>query len=176
MLLALYGLLTVPFFCGAACIGLALACFEVPVGRIYRADLLGAGAGALGIVALAVRDDAGHGAESDRRAGACGRGAREPRRGQASARPRALAFAVAALAVPALPDAWTALQLSPYKGLSQALQVPGAVIETERSSPLGLLSAVRSPKIPFRHVPGLSLNNTIEPPAQIARLHRRRRA
>ena len=117
---------------------------------------------------LAVRDDAGHGAESDRRAGACGRSAREPRRGQARARPRALAFLVAALAVPALPDAWTALQLSPYKGLRQALQVPGAAIETERSSPLGLLSAVRSPKIPFRHVPGLSLNNTIEPPAQIA--------
>ena len=67
----------------------------------------------------------------------------------------------------ALPPAWTALQLSPYKGLSQALRVPGAVVEVERSSPLGLLSAVRSPEIPFRHAPGLSLNNLIEPAAQI---------
>ena len=45
--------------------------------------------------------------------------------------------------------------------------MPGAVVEAERSSPLGLLSAVRSPTIPFRHAPGLSLNNLIEPAAQI---------
>ena len=167
LLLALYGLLTLPFFCGAACIGLALACFEVPVGRIYRADLLGAGAGALAIVALLFVIMPGTALKA---IGALALVAAalaslaEGRRG----RPRAALFALAALAVPALPDAWTALQLSPYKGLRQALQVPGASIETERSSPLGLLSAVRSPEIPFRHVPGLSLNNTIEPPAQIA--------
>ena len=41
-----------PFFCGATCVGLALACFAEPVGRIYRADLLGAGGGALGILGL----------------------------------------------------------------------------------------------------------------------------
>src|SRR5918995_3405394 len=34
-LLALYGFLTVPFFCGAVCVGLALAGFAQPVGRIY---------------------------------------------------------------------------------------------------------------------------------------------
>ena len=49
---ALYAILFVPFFCGATCVGLALACFAEPVGRIYRADLLGAGGGALGILAL----------------------------------------------------------------------------------------------------------------------------
>src|ERR687891_429316 len=32
LLAALYALLTVPFFWGAACIGLAFACFDVPVG------------------------------------------------------------------------------------------------------------------------------------------------
>src|SRR5690606_4657671 len=73
----------------------------------------------------------------------------------------------AAVVAFALPGAWTALQISPYKGLSQALRVPGTVVEVERSSPLGLLSAVRSPEIPFRHAPGLSLNNTLEPAAQI---------
>jgi SAM-dependent methyltransferase len=167
LLLALYGLLTVPFFCGAACIGLALACFDVPVGRIYRADLLGAGAGALGIIALlfAIMPDT-----ALKAIGALGLAAAalaslaDGRKG----RLRAAAFALAALAVPALPPSWTALQVSPYKGLRQALQAPGAAIEQERSSPLGLLSAVRSPEIPFRHVPGLSLNNTVEPPAQIA--------
>ena len=84
------------------------------------------------------------------------------------ARLRALAYVAGAVAMAfALPSAWTALQLSPYKGLSQALRVPGAAVEVERSSPLGLLSAVRSPEIPFRHAPGLSLNNLIEPAAQI---------
>src|SRR5262249_27752606 len=31
----------------------------------------------------------------------------------------------------------------------------------------GLLQVVRSPQIPFRHVPGLSLNNTVESPKQL---------
>jgi SAM-dependent methyltransferase len=167
LLLALYVLLTVPFFCGAACIGLALACFDVPVGRIYRADLLGAGAGALGIIGLlcAIMPDT-----ALKAIGALGlaAGALASLADGKNGRLRAVAFALAALAMPALPEAWTALQVSPYKGLRQALQAPGAAIEHERSSPLGLLSAVQSPEIPFRHVPGLSLNNTVEPPAQIA--------
>jgi spermidine synthase len=51
--------------------------------------------------------------------------------------------------------------------LSQALLVPGAEVLTERSSPLGLLTVLRSPTIPFRHAPGLSLNNPVEPPPQL---------
>jgi spermidine synthase len=66
-----------------------------------------------------------------------------------------------------LPATWTELRMSPYKGLSQALTIPDARIEEERSSPLGLVHAVRSDTIPFRHVPGLSLNNTIAPAEQI---------
>jgi spermidine synthase len=167
LLTGLYALLTVPFFWGAACIGLAFACFDVPVGRIYRADLLGAGTGALGIVlALFVLAPS----QALQAVGALAMLAAalaslsEGRQGYA----RAIGFAIAAPVMAlALPAAWTELQLSPYKGLRQALEVPGAVIEAERSSPLGLLSAVRSPEIPFRHVPGLSLNNVIEPPPQI---------
>jgi spermidine synthase len=37
----------------------------------------------------------------------------------------------------------------------------------QASSPLGLISVVSSPTIPFRHVPGLSLAATTEPPAQL---------
>src|SRR5262249_21943004 len=58
--------------------------------------------------------------------------------------------------------------ISEYKGLAMALRVPGARIIEERSSPLGLISVVESPTIPFRHTPGLSLNNTVEPPLQLA--------
>ena len=164
----LYAILFVPFFCGAMCVGIALACFAEPVGRIYRADLLGAGSGALGILGLLFVVMPSRALEL---IGALGllaaalASVAEPTR---RARLRALAYVAGAVAMAfALPSAWTALQLSPYKGLSQALRVPGAVVEVERSSPLGLLSAVRSPEIPFRHAPGLSLNNLIEPAAQI---------
>src|SRR5688500_4253714 len=49
---ALYLLLMPPFFFGATCIGLALAAFPEEIGRIYRYDLIGAGIGALGAVAI----------------------------------------------------------------------------------------------------------------------------
>ncbi len=167
-LLALYGLLTVPFFCGAVGVGLALAGFPQPVGRVYRADLLGAGLGALGLLALlflVLPDDALRivGATGPLAAVLVSLGERGARRWW-----RAGGFAAAALLLGlATPPAWTALQPSPYKGLSRALTIPGAEVEALRSSPLGLLSAVRSATIPFRHVPGLSLNNTLEPAAQI---------
>jgi len=165
-LCALYAILIVPFFCGAVCIGLALACFAEPVGRIYRADLLGAGIGALGILGLLFLVVPSRALEL---IGALGLlAAALISAATAGARLRALAYSAGALLMAfALPPAWTALQLSPYKGLSQALRVPGAEIEAVASSPLGLLSAVRSPQIPFRHAPGLSLNNVIEPAAQI---------
>jgi hypothetical protein len=68
-----------------------------------------------------------------------------------------------------LPPGLDALRpfVSPYKGLSMALQVPDARVVEERSSPLGLLTLVESPTIPFRHAPGLSLNNLSEPPPQL---------
>ena len=165
---ALYAILFVPFFCGAVCIGLALACFREPVGRIYRADLLGAGIGSLGILGLLFLVMPSRALELIGALGLLAAALASVAEANRPARLRALAYAAGALIVAlALPPAWTALQLSPYKGLSQALRVPGAEVEVERSSPLGLLSAVRSPEIPFRHAPGLSLNNMIEPAEQI---------
>jgi hypothetical protein len=66
-----------------------------------------------------------------------------------------------------IPASWSTLEMSPYKGLIQTLRVKDTSIIAEHSSPLGLLSVVESPAIPLRHVPGLSLNATIEPPAQL---------
>jgi len=37
----------------------------------------------------------------------------------------------------------------------------------QSSSPLGLITVVGSPLLPFRHAPGLSLNGTDEPPEQV---------
>ena len=165
----LYALFALPFFGAATCIGLALAAFPHRVGRIYRYDLMGAAAGAIGLMlalfvvfpdaalrlvalmgllaatlAISLRDS---GAIRKSRAAACS------------------VAAVAACA--ALPPSWTALHLSEYKGLSQALLVPGAQVLVEDLSPLGLLTVVSSPTVPLRHAPGLSLNNATEPPAQL---------
>jgi len=165
----LYALFALPFFGAATCIGLALVAFPHRVGRIYRYDLMGAAAGAIGLMlalfvvfpdaalrlvalmgllaatlAISLRDN---GAIRKSRAAACS------------------VAAVAACA--ALPPSWTALHLSEYKGLSQALLVPGAQVLVEDSSPLGLLTVVSSPTVPLRHAPGLSLNNATEPPAQL---------
>ena len=58
-----------------------------------------------------------------------------------------------------LPGIGVPLRISEYKGLSQTLQMLGAEQVDQRSSPLGLLTTVNSPAIPFRHAPGLSLNS-----------------
>jgi spermidine synthase len=60
------------------------------------------------------------------------------------------------------------LNVSPYKGLMQTLQIKGTHIVDRYSSPLGYLSLVASDQIPLRHAPGLSLVNAREPPQQLA--------
>jgi SAM-dependent methyltransferase len=164
-LLALYGLFTVPFFIGATGIGLAFLSFGAEIGRIYRANLIGSGLGALAMVAALFWVMPGDGLRLvmalGLAAGALALAATPKRRW-------GIVIAVAALAVPiSLPRAWVALKLSDYKGLSLALQVPDARLVDQVSSPLGLISVVSSPTIPLRHAPGLSLAASTEPPAQL---------
>jgi spermidine synthase len=85
--------------------------------------------------------------------------------------PRRAGFAPLGLAVAAalavLPGAGQVqLRMSPYKGLSRTLQLPGTAVEAERSGSLGLLDVVRSYAVPFRRAPGLSLNAPQEPAEQ----------
>jgi spermidine synthase len=164
----LYLVFMLPFACGATCIGLALSAFPDEIGRIYRCDLIGAGAGALGIVAVlflvfppaALKFTAGLGLAASVLATLLP--------GAAARRWRAAPFVLGGMAAVALiPQSWTALLLSEYKGLSQALLVPESEVTQEESSPLGLLTVIRSPAIPFRHAPGLSLENAAEPPPQL---------
>ena len=51
-LLAIYLLLALPFLCAGACVCMAFARWRGQVARIYSFDILGAGAGSLGVVAL----------------------------------------------------------------------------------------------------------------------------
>ncbi len=165
-LLLIYLLFFFPFFFAASCIGLALLRYKRLINRVYRADLIGAGSGAVLLIAslFLLRPEV------------------------ALQLIGALALAAAALAsfertlvlpgwvTPALlvaaaglliPRGALELQMSPYKGRSQALQVLGTQVLSEHSGPLGLLTVVSSPGIPFRHAPGISLKSEHEPPPQL---------
>ena len=63
---------------------------------------------------------------------------------------------------------WMTLTVSPYKSQNQLLLVPGTQVIDQYSSPLGLISIVKSAETPLRYAPGLSLNASTEPPEQLA--------
>ena len=168
-LFALYLVLAVPFLSAALALALAFRAHAARAGALYRMDLVGAGLGALGMVFLL---DALPLADALRAVGVLGAvsggivllsgGARR------SARGVALLAVLAGIALPAaLPDHWLRPHPSPYKGLSLALTAPDARIVAERHGPLGWVTAVESPAVPFRHAPGLSLMAPAGPPAQI---------
>jgi spermidine synthase len=161
----IYLLLAVPFFAVGVAIGLAFTHFAERIPSLYRADLLGAGLGALLVATLLF------GAlpqECLRIIGGLGFAAAALAAWAGNARWSAVALgALMVISTVAWPASWLELHPSPYKGLSLALTAPGSRILTERSSPLGLLSVVESPVIPFRHAPGLSLASTTEPPPQL---------
>jgi len=140
----LYGLFVVPFFAGANCIGLALSRDGARIGAVYAANLVGSGLGALaviGVLFLITPDDALR---------------------------AAAALGLAAVVLPLLvPVSWLEPRLSPYKSLSRALAVKDAELVDTASGPLGLVSLVRSPTVPFRHLPGLSISARGEIPEQL---------
>ena len=162
-----YLLLFIPFFFAANCICLSFARFGETIPRIYGFDLVGAGLGALGIVALlyllappdALRAVAAVG---------CTAAAISALELQSRSRwSGAVPSLLLALIVWLLPGQWFALQSSEYKALNQTLQIGGTRILEQHSSPLGLVTLLESPNIPLRLAEGLSLNNRVEPPPQL---------
>ena len=158
-----YLLLMVPFLCAANCVGLAFMHFGDRIGRVYRFDLVGASLGAAGVVAVLFVLPPG---DCLRVLAALGFAAAAA---AAFGKPsRAIGLAAGGVIVALMvPGSWVEPRPSEYKGLSLALRVPNTEVVLEHSSPLGLLSVVRSPAIPFRHAPGLSLSSTTEPPEQL---------
>ncbi len=165
----MYLVFFVPFFFAASCIGLAFTCLKKHIGRIYFFDLLGAGAGAVVVVAalflLSPQNTLRLLAVFALLASALvGRALGSP------VRNRFLlvlgSFFIGLLFF--LPQNWPDFRISQFKGQSQALQVIDARLLGQYSNPLGLLTVVESPAIPFRDAPGLSLNTQSEPPAQLA--------
>ena len=164
-LLAVYLLLMLPFFFGGLGVGLVFALSGKQASRIYAFDILGAGVGSLGVIGVMFVVP-------------------PPR---ILALLAALAFLAAAVAVVELRmrQKWLAVLfscfavlaaaampplpvgLSPYKDLSQMLNVFGARVVEERSSPLGQVTVVENLRVPLRYAPGMSLNATAEPPPQL---------
>jgi SAM-dependent methyltransferase len=160
-------LLMVPFACAATCICLTFARFGGEPHRIYSFDILGAAAGSLGIVIClfaltpmsALQFIAGFALLAASLAAISCAGL--------SRWVAAILGAAAVVLALALPSGWLSLLPSEYKDLSQTLRIKGTEALAQRSSPIGVVTAVASPVVPFRDAPGLSLNAPQEPPLQI---------
>jgi len=165
-LLAVYLLLALPFLFAANAVALALTRYRQAIARVYAADLLGAGLGSLGIVLLLFAVFPG---TALKLLGSLGLLASLVAASELQG-PRAHGLAgtvLAAVLLLALPAEWLTPQPSPYKTMSQTLRIGGARVIEQRSSPLGLISVVESPRVPLRHAPGLSLQSSAPLPAQL---------
>lgn len=169
-LLAIYLLLLLPFFFAANAIALALAHFRDDIARVYAADLFGGGIGSIAIVVLLFVLFPGQALQLISSLGLLAAVIASRELYDTAKQPKhnwkTLLLSVAALFPLALPAIWFKPVISPYKELSQTLQISGTHIVKERSSPLGLLSVAQSPIIPFRYAPGISITATTEPPEQ----------
>jgi hypothetical protein len=166
-LAAVYLALALPFGFAGGAICLALARYPGLTHRIYSFDILGAGIGSLGVVALLYVVPPLHALKA---IAVLGLTAGAWYWASGSLRPRWMMEALIAVGVAfvvlAPADAWR-LRPSEYKELSQALRVQGARLLEERHGPLGWIAVVESPTVPFRHAPGLSLTSPAEPPQQL---------
>ena len=146
-----YLVLAVPFLCSGLIIATAFAARSGQSGLIYGADLLGAGAGSVGILVLTSLT--------------------APERGifllsaivlaaacillTAPFRTTAIVLSLASLTLFQLQPEFGRLRISPYKGLEAALRYPGATPIRSYYSPSARVDTFRSPAARF--APGLSL-------------------
>jgi SAM-dependent methyltransferase len=165
-LMLIFLLLFIPFFCAANCICLAFSNYSAQLHRVYCFDLLGAGCGAAAIIGLLFIVPP---ATALQAVGALGLLSAAVACWECRVQPHwSVLILVLAAVIMASPVAGFSLQISQFKGLSQALRVLNAEQVDQRSSPLGQLTTIRSPSIPFRHTPGLSLNAPGSIPVQLA--------
>jgi hypothetical protein len=166
----IYLCLLLPFMAAATALCLAFARFGETAPRLYGADILGAGLGSLGVIALlfllpplpALGLAGGLGLLAA--ALALGQGRPWPARPWSAQ--NLLLVAAALLAF--IPGHYLALRSSDYKDLSQARRVMGARVVAETTGPMGVLTVLENRRVPLRYAPGLSLAFDGEPPEQLA--------
>ena len=169
-LIAIFVLLTIPFFCVANCICLAFAREKARVHLIYAADLLGAGIGAIAIVGLLyllmpiqclrVVSIVGF---SSMIAYLCSREISRANKAWLM-----IPILSILLLLFGLPSNLTKLIISPYKAQSYAQHIPGNRILARYSSPLSYLTIMDNATVPFRRARGLSFYNPVPLPHQLA--------
>jgi SAM-dependent methyltransferase len=165
-LLLVFLLLFLPFFCAANCICLSFSEYSERLHRVYCYDLIGAGVGAVAIIGLLFIITPSTALQV---IGAVGLLSAAVAWRECALKPRwPVLVLLSAAIVMLLPGAGFSLQVSEFKGLSQALRILNAQQLDQRSSPLGQLTTVASPSVPFRHSPGLSLNTPGLIPEQLA--------
>lgn len=164
-LLAVYLLMMLPFFCGGLGIGLVFARFGQMSSRVYASDIFGAGAGSLGAIGLLflVPPPLALTALT-----ALALLAAAVAVAELKVHPKwlmELFIGLGVLVVAVLPG--IPVHPSPYKDLSQALNISGARVVEQRGSPLGQVTVVEYTRVPLRDAPGMSLNALTEPPPQL---------
>ena len=146
-----YLVLAVPFLCAGLVIATAFAARSGQAGLIYGADLLGAGAGSVGILILTSLTSPERGIfllSSIVLAASCMLLA-------AHLRTAAVVLSLASVTIFLLQPEFGKLTISPYKGLEAALRYPGASHMRSYYSSSARVDTFRSPAVRF--APGLSL-------------------
>ncbi len=160
-----YLALMLPFFFAANCIALTFVRFPDVLATTYACDLAGAGLGCAAVVWMLHVAEPGAALAPVAGAGILAAVV-------AGIETRWLRWSASALVLGCagylLQGAPFALQVSEYKGLAQAKRVAGATVIDSRASPLGLLTVVANPEVPFRHAPGLSIAAPVSIPDQVA--------
>ena len=157
-----YLILAVPFFFGAACIGMALLRFNSEVNRLYFFDLLGSGIGALGVILVMYLVSPVQILTVVSTIGFCGVMVANVK---SSWKSLSLIVIIVIGFISLMVVKPIEIKISPYKGLSSTLNFPDAEILSNRYSPLGTLHVARSNAI--RAVPGLSIRSEHSIPPQL---------
>ena len=141
-LLLTYLFLSLPFLFVANTIALTMLRFDLQIARIYSADLIGAGAGAIGIMLLLTAFEPPTVLRILALAGLSAGVVvlRQTERQLAAA----LALAVVASGILLLPGSWLELRLSDYKGLVQTLRIDGARLVESHSGPVSRVDVVEN--------------------------------
>ncbi len=164
----MYLLLVVPFFFGATCIGLSFVRFGDEAGRVYAFNLIGSAVGALGIIGVLFVMTPQDALKLVAILSLLSAAVVSLQERLVLRSVLVTGYGILALVIwAALPEAWFALRISEYKELASVLKITGTKVLSEQSGPLGLLTVVESPNVPFRYVPGLSLNAEALPPDQL---------
>ena len=158
-----YVLFFIPFFLGGCFIGLSFMCYKRTIARVYFYNLLGSGAGvAIAFISFYLIPPALLLMVSSFFAFL---GFLFSAKAKIRTRPYLiLSIAGVFFLVVCLIKGGIPLTISPYKGISKGMQLPGATLEYEEYSPLGLVQVVDAPSL--RYAPGLSLTYTQGPPSQ----------